>query len=209
MSSLVVEQRLESMGASAAAACGLRSCDTPALVALWQVDSSRTRDWTQVPCPDRRIPIYCTTREVQHCFSIPRKSHDDLKYFPLHLPSLTNPLSDLKKIFSRTILRFCFDLFLDEILWEKEIFSFFFLKQSFLHENPLELKGQSLCRERSLLCSGHYGTGHSLCMQKKKKIYIYIYIYIVFPSTTRKSSNSNSTVLGQAHSVWLSSAIDN
>ena len=129
-----------------------------------------------VPCTDRRIPIYCTTREVQHCFSIPRKSHDGLKYFPLHLPSLTNPLSDLKKIFSRTILRFCFDFFLDEILWEKEIFSFFFLKESFLHENPLELKGQSLCRERSLLCSGHYGTSHSICMQKKKYIYIYIYI---------------------------------
>lgn len=95
--SSLVEQRLESMGASAAAACGLRSCDTPALIALWQVDSSRTRDWTQVPCTDRRTPIHCTTREVQHCFSIPRKSHDGLKYFPLHLPSLTNPLSDLKK----------------------------------------------------------------------------------------------------------------
>ena len=115
-----------SVRASVAAACGLNSWDTPA---LWPVESSQTRDWTRVPCTDRRIPAHCTTREVQHCFTIPRKSHDGLKYFPLHLLSLTNPLSDLKKIFSRTILRFCFDLFLDEILWEKEIFSFFFLKQ--------------------------------------------------------------------------------
>ena len=124
--SSLVEQRRESVRASVAAACGLSSWDTPA---LWPVESSRTRDWTRVPCTDRRIPAHCTTREVQHCFSIPRKSHDGLKYFPLHLLSLTNPLSDLKKIFSITILRCCFDLFLDEILWEKGIFSFFFLKQ--------------------------------------------------------------------------------
>ena len=88
---------------------------------------------------------------------------------------------------------------LDEILREKEIFSFFFLKQAFLHENPLELKRQSLCRERSLLCNGHYGISHRLYMQKKK---------IVFPSTIRKLSYSNSTVLGQVHSVWLSSTTD-
>ena len=36
------------------------------LVAPPHVESSRTRDWTCVPCIGRWIPIHCTTREVWH-----------------------------------------------------------------------------------------------------------------------------------------------
>ena len=36
------------------------------LVALQHVKSSRTRDGTHVPCIDRQILIYCTTREVRY-----------------------------------------------------------------------------------------------------------------------------------------------
>ena len=38
------------------------------LVAPWHVGSSRTRDWTRVPCIGRRILKRCTTREVQGFF---------------------------------------------------------------------------------------------------------------------------------------------
>ena len=34
------------------------------LVAPWQVESSRTRDWTCVPCIGRQILIHCTAREA-------------------------------------------------------------------------------------------------------------------------------------------------
>ena len=37
---------------------------TWALVALWHVESSQTRDWTRVPCLGRQILNHWTTREV-------------------------------------------------------------------------------------------------------------------------------------------------
>ena len=43
---------------------GLSGCGTCALVALRHVRSSRTRDWTCVPCIGRWILIHCTTGEV-------------------------------------------------------------------------------------------------------------------------------------------------
>ena len=46
------------------AACGLSNWGSWALVALWHVEVSQTRDWTQVSCIGRWIIIHYTTREV-------------------------------------------------------------------------------------------------------------------------------------------------
>ena len=64
--SLGVEQGLRLTGsrASVGTARGLRSCRAGGLVALRHVKSSLTRDQTCLPCIDRQILIYCTTREV-------------------------------------------------------------------------------------------------------------------------------------------------
>ena len=43
---------------------GLNSCDAWALVALWHVESSQTRDQTQVPRIGMQILIHHTTREI-------------------------------------------------------------------------------------------------------------------------------------------------
>ena len=39
------------------------------LVASGYVESSQTRDWTRVPCVDKRIPSHCPTREVLKYFN--------------------------------------------------------------------------------------------------------------------------------------------
>ena len=50
--------------------CGLSSCSKWALVAPCYVESSQTRDWTQVPWIGRRIPIHCIAREVLSPFDV-------------------------------------------------------------------------------------------------------------------------------------------
>ena len=79
VASLVAEHGLSSVQASAAAACGLRTCGSWApghsLSQLWDtglaflqpVGSSQTRDWSCVPRTERRTLHHWTNQEASLC----------------------------------------------------------------------------------------------------------------------------------------------
>ena len=78
----------------------LNICSTWALAASRWVESSQTRDWTHVPCIERRIPTHCTTKKSWSCHPLCQLSLDSWWLHWTHnedlntYPSLWSP-SDL------------------------------------------------------------------------------------------------------------------